>query len=138
MYELKKLDKAIGRCQNLHEVLNDFLRHVQKLNIRYNYNEKKWAKIRNELKDVITWDPSYSVDCVSPCNNNKIQTRTSKELICSNMGINMKIIKIKRSLESMIHEIQRSIKRHCNTQYRVIYISQNSDKKIVVRHLYKY
>lgn len=138
MYELKKLDKALERCQNLHGVLNDFLRHVQKLNIRYNYNEKKWAKIRNELKDVITWEPSHAMDCVSPRLNNSLQTRTSRELISSNMGINMKIIKIKRSLESMIHEIQRSIKRHSNTQYPLIYISQNSDNKIIVRHVYNY
>ncbi|KAL5281889.1 hypothetical protein ACFFRR_005285 [Megaselia abdita] len=138
MYELKKLDKALEKCQNLHGVLNDFLRHVQKLNIRYNYNEKKWTKIRNELKDVITWDPSCSHSCcVIPYNNN-MQTRTSKELISSNMGINMKIIKIKRSLESMILEIQRSIKRHSNTHYPLIYISQSSDNKILVRHMYNY
>lgn len=137
MYELKQLDKALERCQNLHEVLNDFLRHVQKLNIRYNYNEKKWMKIRNELKNVIAWDPSYSMNCISLYNND-LQTRTSKELICSNMGINMKIIKIKRSLESMINEIQRSIKRHSNTDYPLIYISQNSDNKIIVRHMYNY
>lgn len=136
---LKKLDRALERCQNLHGVLNDFLRHVQKLNIRYNYNEKKWTKIRNELKDVITYDPSltYPISYISPYNKT-IQTRTSKEVICSNMGINMKIIKIKRSLESMINEIQRSIKRHSNTDYPLIYISQGSDNKIIVRHLYKY
>lgn len=137
MYELKKLDKALEKCQNLHGVLNDFLRYVQKLNIRYNYNEKKWKQVRNELKDVITWEPSCSMHCMSPCSNS-LETRTSKELICSNMGINMKIIKIKRSLESMIHEIQRSIKRHSNTQYPLIYISQNSDNKIIVRHVYNH
>lgn len=132
MYELKKLDKALERCQNLHGALNDFLRHVQKLNIRYNYNEKKWSKVRSELKDVIAWDPSYSMNCVSPYKNN-MQTRTSKELMCSNVGINMKIIKIKRSLETMIHEVQRSIKRHSNTHYSLVYISPKNDKKIIVR-----
>lgn len=140
MYELKKLDKALEKCQNLHGILNDFLRHVQKLNLRYNYNERKWMKIRNELKDIITFDPlAFSLpQATSSPINKSVQTRTSKELIFSNMSINMKIIKIKRSLESMIHEIQRSIKRHSNSNYPQIIISQDKDNKIIVRHLYHF
>lgn len=135
MYEIKKLDKALENCQNLHGDLNNFLRYVQKLNIKYNYNEQKWVLLRNELKDVIKFDPEHLIIYRAPSNHD-VQVRTSKELIYASMGINMKIIKIKRSLESMLNEIQRSIKRHSEIQYPMIYLSKNSDNKIIIRYVY--
>ena len=131
MHEIKKIDTALEKCQNLHGILNDFLRHVQKLNLRYNYNEKKWNKLRNELNDVICSSPSDQFDSPvkspspsksppnEPCFHDfeSENSRSNKDFVGLSLEINMKIIKIKRSLESMMHEVQRSIKRHAQSDY---------------------
>lgn len=115
MEESKVLEAAIKSCKLLECSLNKSIKAVRRLNIRYNvdwlilnynsYIANIWSQYNCKM-DLAKNKPTKSRKST---NNLNLSTRSSQELFGDNRKINFKFIKIKRGMEAMMLQLQRTI-----------------------------
>lgn len=139
MDETKVLEKALKNCENLEKSLYESIKLVRRLNIRYNsdwllknytnYMANIWVQYRCS-SPVKRHLPAAAGQHTKPA---KLKTsnaatvlgpRSSLELCGSNRKINYKFIKIKRSMEAAMLQIQRAIDI-ANRQRNYVHLNEN-------------
>lgn len=148
MEEAIVLENALKSCEYLQSTLKDSLKTVRRLNLRYNldwfvknyntYIGSIWEQykikfnVNSKLVDshidtANSDEPSKSN--TSPLHNirlygKSLSARSSSELLGGNAKINYKFIRIKRSLETVLLQIQRAIDI-ANRQRNYMHLNQN-------------
>lgn len=122
--EISKIETAIKTCQELEKDIQSTIKHVTKLNKKYNplwqryffksenyfkFNEEEEVKEENNLTTNKLFDPS-EIHEVNLSTEMKKEKRLLKEIIQGYSKINTKLIKIQRSVESITNEIKLNIK----------------------------
>lgn len=134
--EISKIETAIKTCQDLEKDIQSTIKHVARLNKKYNplceryffksenYFETKQVEEENNLSTNKLFDPSeiHEVDLSSEMKKEK---RLLKDIIQGYSQINTKLIKIQRSVESISTQIVLNIK------------SENKKKSIFVLDHYR-
>lgn len=152
MDETKVLEAALQNCHHLERSIYESIRLVRRLNIRYNsdwllknyknYMANIWSQYQCTSKVPETARSATSVRSMpvrtSSANANAAHTllpkksshvtlsaRSSHELCGISRQINYKFIKIKRSMEALIHQIQHAIEIS-NRQRNFVHLNVNA------------
>ncbi|XP_065356019.1 uncharacterized protein LOC135950401 [Calliphora vicina] len=133
MEESRVLESAIKSCKLLERSLNRSINEVRRLNIRYNvdwlienynsYIANIWSQYHCK-KDVTNLKSKATKSRKSTKNNLNLSSRSSQELCGNNRKINYKFIKIKRGMEAMMLQLQRTIEI-ANRQRNFIHFNFN-------------
>lgn len=122
--EISKIETAIKTCQELEKDIQSTIKHVTKLNKKYNppwkryffksenyfkFLEEDEVKEENNLSTNKLFDPS-EIHEVNLSTEMKKEKRLLKEIIQGYSKINTKLIKIQRSVETITNEIKLNIK----------------------------
>ncbi|KNC31112.1 hypothetical protein FF38_06658 [Lucilia cuprina] len=134
MEECKVLDTAIKSCKLLERSLHHSISEVRRLNIRYNvdwliqnynaYIANIWTQYHCKM-DLPKLKNKSTKSRKTAKNNLNLTTRSSQELCGNNRKINYKFIKIKRGMEAMMLQLQRTIEI-ANRQRNFIHFSFGS------------
>ncbi|CAD7000399.1 unnamed protein product [Ceratitis capitata] len=155
MDETKVLEAALQNCQHLERSIYESIRLVRRLNIRYNSdwllkNYKKymaniWSQYQCKMPETTRSVTSVRSIPISSSNSSIAAAsahkqlrkrsshvvmvlsgaRSSHELCGINRQINYKFIKIKRSMETLIHQIQHAIEI-ANRQRNFVHLNVNA------------
>lgn len=121
--EINKIETAIKTCQDLEKDIQSTIKHVSKLNKKYNplckrYFLKSENYFKSQEEEVVEqnnlstnklFDPS-EIHEENLSSEMKKEKRLLKEIIQGYSKINTKLIKIQRSVESISTEIKLNIK----------------------------